>query len=189
MGTETISAIPTFYAGIEFRSRFEARTACLMDGLGWKWEYEPFSMLLPNGSAYTPDFLISGHPHVIVECRGYETPQSKEQLNQFIKLIENESTFKTPDKSVFFDRFLLIRSSKINYYTRPTIPGSEYFESPLDRPAWSERPAGVIVKCGCGWGFPDTVVCCNCCQQPTEAACIKVEEGRYFINERPVEMP
>jgi hypothetical protein len=44
---------PTVYAGIEFRSRLEARWACLFDRLGVRWVYEPL-----DGNRYTPDFLL-----------------------------------------------------------------------------------------------------------------------------------
>src|SRR6516225_10627508 len=44
---------PTVYAGIEFRSRLEARWACFFDRLRVRWVYEPF-----DGNRYTPDFLL-----------------------------------------------------------------------------------------------------------------------------------
>ena len=47
------AAIPTLYKGIQFRSRLEAKYACLFDLLGWSWEYEPLDL---NG--WIPDFLI-----------------------------------------------------------------------------------------------------------------------------------
>lgn len=52
---------PTRYAGIEFRSRLEARWAVSLDynPLIEKWLYEPASYSLPGGWNYTPDFLIS----------------------------------------------------------------------------------------------------------------------------------
>lgn len=49
----TFAAIPTMYAGVQFRSRLEAKWAAFFDLIGWKWEYEPFD--LPG---YIPDFLI-----------------------------------------------------------------------------------------------------------------------------------
>ena len=36
-----IIALPTKYAGIQFRSRLEARWAVFFDALKIKWEYEP----------------------------------------------------------------------------------------------------------------------------------------------------
>ena len=53
----TITAIPTIYAGIQFRSRLEARWAVFMDALGVKWEYEPEGFT--DGTlCYLPDFWL-----------------------------------------------------------------------------------------------------------------------------------
>lgn len=48
-----IKAIPTTYAGVNFRSRLEARWAAFFDLCGWKWDYEPFDL-----EGWAPDFLI-----------------------------------------------------------------------------------------------------------------------------------
>ena len=64
-------AIPTIYNGIQLRSRLEAQAAYLFDVLGWKWEYEPESIMLPCGTAYTPDFWLPEF-RCVVECRGYD---------------------------------------------------------------------------------------------------------------------
>ncbi|MEZ2132488.1 MULTISPECIES: hypothetical protein [unclassified Sinorhizobium] len=53
--TYTIKAIPTMYAGTQFRSRLEARWAAFFDLCGMKWEYEPFDC-----DGYVPDFLLYG---------------------------------------------------------------------------------------------------------------------------------
>ena len=50
-----IKAIPTRYAGVQFRSRLEARWAAFFDLVGWKWEYEPVDF-----DGWIPDFVI--HP-------------------------------------------------------------------------------------------------------------------------------
>lgn len=49
----SIKAIPTTYAGVNFRSRLEARWAAFFDLCAWKWDYEPFDL-----EGWTPDFLI-----------------------------------------------------------------------------------------------------------------------------------
>ena len=49
----TIKAIPTTYAGVNFRSRLEARWAAFFDLCGWKWDYEPFDL-----DGWAPDFLL-----------------------------------------------------------------------------------------------------------------------------------
>ena len=51
------AAIPTMYAGVQFRSRLEARYAAYFDLLEWDWQYEPFDL---NG--YIPDFYVVRGP-------------------------------------------------------------------------------------------------------------------------------
>jgi hypothetical protein len=46
--------IPTEYAGIQFRSRIEARWAAFFDFVRWPWVYEPTD--LPG---YVPDFALT----------------------------------------------------------------------------------------------------------------------------------
>jgi len=46
-------AIPTKYAGTQFRSRLEARWAAMFDLLAWHWEYEPIDL-----EGYIPDFVL-----------------------------------------------------------------------------------------------------------------------------------
>jgi hypothetical protein len=58
--------IPTVYAGIEFRSRLEARWAAFFDEIGWRWSYEPF-----DAAGYIPDFLIHGARPMLVEVKPF----------------------------------------------------------------------------------------------------------------------
>jgi len=51
-----IKALPSFYAGVKFRSRMEARWARYFDLIGVEWEYEPEGYALPSGN-YCPDFF------------------------------------------------------------------------------------------------------------------------------------
>lgn len=48
-----MNAIPTKYAGVQFRSRLEARWAAMFDLLKWQWEYEPLDL-----AGYIPDFRV-----------------------------------------------------------------------------------------------------------------------------------
>jgi hypothetical protein len=54
MSSHNISAIPTKFHGVMFRSRLEARWAAFFHLVGWTWEYEPYDL---NG--YIPDFQIT----------------------------------------------------------------------------------------------------------------------------------
>lgn len=49
-----MNAIETTYRGYKFRSRLEAKWACVFDQLGWKWEYEPIDL-----DGYIPDFILN----------------------------------------------------------------------------------------------------------------------------------
>jgi hypothetical protein len=49
-----ISAMPTTYAAVNFRSRLEARYAAFFDLLNWGWEYEP----LDSCNGWIPDFRV-----------------------------------------------------------------------------------------------------------------------------------
>jgi hypothetical protein len=57
-------AIETRYDSHLFRSRLEARWACMFDLLGWEWTYEPF-----DGNFYIPDFALLGPGPVLVEVK------------------------------------------------------------------------------------------------------------------------
>lgn len=59
-----IPAIPTMYNGLQFRSRLEATWACMLDKLGWDWDYEPIDL---NG--YIPDFILKFSMPLLVEVK------------------------------------------------------------------------------------------------------------------------
>lgn len=60
----TIKAIPTVYAGVQMRSRLEARWAAFFTACGWSWTYEPFDL---NG--WAPDFQLNFSRPVLVEVK------------------------------------------------------------------------------------------------------------------------
>lgn len=53
-----MNVIPTFYNGIEYRSKTEARWAVFLNDVGVKSQYEPECFILPGGYKYMPDFYI-----------------------------------------------------------------------------------------------------------------------------------
>lgn len=57
-GDMTIEAIPSWYAGITFRSKLEADWAATLDEWGIRWEYEPETITLSAGVNYIPDFWL-----------------------------------------------------------------------------------------------------------------------------------
>lgn len=56
--TPKIEAIPSFYAGTDFRSTLEASWAATLDRWGITWQYEPETITLPSGTVYLPDFWL-----------------------------------------------------------------------------------------------------------------------------------
>lgn len=87
-----MSAIPTKYKGVQFRSRLEARWACLFDLLGWNWEYEPIDL-----DGYIPDFIVQFNRPILFEvkpilewpcsvdgcnCHGYEHVEYNEAISK-----------------------------------------------------------------------------------------------------------
>jgi len=54
----SMPAIETYYAGVLFRSRLEARWAVFFDQLRVKWFYEYEGYKLPSGTKYVPDFWL-----------------------------------------------------------------------------------------------------------------------------------
>lgn len=59
-----ISAIPTRYKNIQFRSRLEARWAAFFDQLGWSYLYEPIDL-----EGYIPDFILEFPEPLLVEVK------------------------------------------------------------------------------------------------------------------------
>jgi len=59
-----VPAIPTTYAGVNFRSRLEAKWAAMFDLLGWRWEYEPEDLHM-----YIPDFVLYFDRPLLVEVK------------------------------------------------------------------------------------------------------------------------
>lgn len=64
-----MNAIPTKYAGVQFRSRLEARWAAFFDLVGWRWEYEPIDL-----AGYIPDFVVQRPLMSYDEVPGFDEP-------------------------------------------------------------------------------------------------------------------
>jgi len=124
VGSVTINilkAIPTTYQGVNLKSRFEADVAFLIEGLKHKWQYEPKSFLLDDGTHYLPDFYLPDL-RLFIECRGYESEKGEAQINGFGKLITtaDKSIIKRPltleyDHNVYPD-YLAIGPQSVVFY-------------------------------------------------------------------------
>lgn len=62
------------------RSLWEVAFADWLTGKNIDWEYEPQTFILPDGSAYTPDFLVNG---VFYEIKGFLTAEKKRKFELF----------------------------------------------------------------------------------------------------------
>lgn len=84
--TPTIKAIPTYYEGIRFRSRLEAKWAALFDQLNWVWTYEPYDL-----EGWAPDFAIKGKEgDILVEVKpvpgAVKSPEFNKATNHHVAM-------------------------------------------------------------------------------------------------------
>lgn len=94
MSEHIVGVNPKVYNGRKYKSTLEAETAKTLDDLGIPWEYEAITYTLQEGFycpwqkrkvediQYTPDFRIGP---IIVETKGYETPDWKIKKKLFFK--------------------------------------------------------------------------------------------------------
>lgn len=101
-GVVEVKPIKTYFDGVEYKGRLEADVARMIKNLGYKFEYETNSFLLPSGIHYWPDFYILDI-HLWVESRGYDTDKGESQINEFSRLISegyidtNKALLSGPD--------------------------------------------------------------------------------------------
>lgn len=98
----------TYYKGIRFRSRLEAKWAVFFDACGVEWEYEPEGYDLGDGISYLPDFKLHGvvgrgAGDLFVEVKGMMNDHAAYKLNKFIKIGKHNK-----DKNGKFGPALLI---------------------------------------------------------------------------------
>lgn len=181
-----MAAIPTNYRGIQLKSRMEAQCAVLFDKLGWNWKYEPFSLMLPCGTTYIPDFQIEGPAYMIVECRGYESERGKRQINAFAAAVEAPPDgFILPDGESCSEFMVIGPGDAVIYRTDIKWQPSDRHIPATERKDYQLKPA-LFYHCGCGWqAF--TAWCPNCEQHSSAALIITVKDGRIFANGMPVE--
>lgn len=70
-----IKAIPTIYAGTQFRSRLEAHWAAFFDRCEWRWTYEPQDM-----EGYIPDFKLWFRIPILVEVKPVQWDETEYDL-------------------------------------------------------------------------------------------------------------
>ncbi len=83
-----ISAIPTKYNGVMFRSRLEAKWAAFFDLSGFNWEYEPIDF-----HGWIPDFVIRGAKEkVYVEIKPIDSFDIEQwtRLKKYLPYVDGE---------------------------------------------------------------------------------------------------
>lgn len=85
-----MKSLPTFYGGVEFRSRMEARWAVYFDYLKIDWIYEPEGFSLPSGN-YCVDFGCNLESKIPYYC---EVKPNEEEANKVIGKLKELSEFK-----------------------------------------------------------------------------------------------
>ena len=85
-----VKGIVTWWRYRRYRSRLEARWACMFDLLGWKYEYEPYDL---NG--WIPDFILIGDTEIIVDVKPYTTFQEwkNDQLNKIMNAVKGTEKY------------------------------------------------------------------------------------------------
>ena len=93
------NAKPTEYKGIRFKSSLEAWWESALDALGYKWDYEPYTLVLHGQKGteyhYRPDFLvytsddktwdsIQNVPAWLLECKGYMLNEARAKLKAYL---------------------------------------------------------------------------------------------------------
>ncbi len=87
MTESKISAIPTRFRGVDFRSRLEAKWACMFDLLGLAWTYESIDL-----QAYIPDFLV--------ESQIWSTPQVRGPVLVEVRPIYTADQYRDPIEKI-----------------------------------------------------------------------------------------
>lgn len=178
-----LKAIPTVYKGVQMRSRMEAQCAVLFDKLGWEWEYEKFSLMLPSGISYIPDFWIDT-PWIISECRGYESERGQRQIEEFASLVEKHHGFEVSDEFGNVSQFLVIGPERVTLYSASKRNNG----IPIVNRQPYEFGAPIVHLCGCGWRMlGENPWCPNCEQLPVAAVVLSVKTGKLYINGTAVE--
>lgn len=161
--TYTRAAIPTTYAGVNFRSRLEARWAAMFDLLKWEWKYEPIDL---NG--WSPDFLLDAgvifgsYQVVFVEVKPiYElTSELKIKTRNAAKVLRQTSGLPTDTLCLFGNepKGTILGVSEQQYDKHQVLQVSDNPFDDFERGDLLYResyfsPVRVYPNYGSGWGL------------------------------------
>ena len=93
----TFQAIPTSYAGMDFRSRLEADYATTFDGISLPWQYEPEGFQLSDGTWYSPDFYLPSARAWLVKGDHEEGINKVEQFAADLWEAAGQPEYDSPD--------------------------------------------------------------------------------------------
>ncbi|SAL24929.1 hypothetical protein AWB67_00971 [Caballeronia terrestris] len=153
----SFAAIPTRYAGVNFRSRLEARWAAFFDLAGWQWVYEPLDC---NG--WLPDFSIAarcddvpgGVLLVEVKATREEAHRAKAKIDRANQahrvLVLSAGPFRAAEWSGEFDDYFV---DDPDFAIAGLVRDGAFSEAGLTWDYAIFRPSslGVGVRCMSGW--------------------------------------
>lgn len=127
-----IRAIPTKYAGVQFRSRLEARWAAYFDLVGLTWEYEPFDF-----PGWIPDFLVKGEDlehSVLLEVK----PEYTDCYTEMCAMVRSVEAVEWAEAS--FDMYMstIVKGQITLFLAVGHSPAGIYAFHPHDAGAWKE---------------------------------------------------
>lgn len=132
MKRKRTKGIPTRYAGVQFRSRLEARWAAFFDICEWRWDYEPIDL-----DGYIPDFLV-------------DTPDTKQLLVEVkpaLKLTDYQEAQATIDESEWSGEAATV-GALVGAAYGGAMPGYSWLGMKRDVPGhwspWDISPHNVI---------------------------------------------
>ena len=128
----------------------EAQCAVLFEKLGWEWEYEPYSVMLPSGISYIPDFRVNCESvsSMIVECRGYENERSVRQIEDFACLASSGEYVIDAERGIIA-HYLVIGPADAYYYPFGQRTKRILSVPAKDRRMWGSLWPAVVARCGC----------------------------------------
>jgi hypothetical protein len=190
---EEIDAIPTTYAGTDFRSRLEAKWATFLDSHHITWQYEPETITLPSGIAYIPDFWLP-ELGIWIEVKGDGVPR----VEKAIEFGQSRACHCNEDCTCAWPggELVLIGHPPKRYDPRldPKMQGVHHTAAAAvarrhgGHPAWSTTTGrrawlGVCPKCSLtGWFSGHQLQCRACRKRPTSG-------HLYVSGETPLAFP
>ena len=153
-----ISARPTLYRGIRFRSELEAGWARTLDHLSTEWEYERHACKLPSGAHYLPDFWLPA-VRTFIEVKGphgqrrHKPHELAEEVNEDVIVLIGWPPVRKRNSPYLWEPYLNWLDP-LGYDTRlalcPGCSGWQWIRAQLSRNCrlCGARHTGLLAKSG-----------------------------------------